>query len=412
MDSFSDIQISTCDSSEKRAYGFVLSVMTSIFFIWGFITCLNDILIPHLKQQFQLSYAQAMLIQFCFFGAYFICSVPAGRLVNRIGYKNGMVVGLATTAVGALLFYPAASFAIYGVFLTALFVLASGITLLQVAANPYVVALGSNKTAATRLNLTQAFNSLGTTVAPAFGGLLILGVAANATPESHAQAVQVPYLLITLALIVLAVVVAILKLPSIETQHAESARLGLKVLKDHPHLLFGVIAIFVYVGGEVSIGSFLVNFLGEAHIGNMPEAVAATYVSYYWGGAMVGRFIGAFVMLHLPAHRVLAANAIVAGLLVVTAMVTNGNLAFWAILLVGFFNSIMFPTIFSLSLARMGNYTSQASGLLCLAIVGGALVPLAQGLLADSIGLQFAFIIPVICYLYITWFGAVGSQKK
>ena len=411
MESFSQVnQAVQAPQRSNRRFG--LAVLTSIFFIWGFITCLNDILIPHLKQQFALSYSQAMMIQFCFFGAYFLCSVPAGRLVNRVGYKRGIVIGLGVSALGALMFYPAAALAQFSVFLGALFVLASGITLLQVSANPYVVALGPPETAATRLNLTQAFNSLGTTVAPIFGGVLILGVAQHATPSEHAQAVQLPYVGIAVFLLLISALILFIRLPVIESQEKEARPLSFTQLKQFPHLIFGVLGIFVYVGGEVAIGSFLVNFLGESHIGNMPEPEAASYVAYYWGGAMIGRFIGSYIMLHIPAHRVLAFNALMATALVVLAMSASGMVSVYAILLVGLFNSIMFPTIFSLALAGLGKYTSQASGLLCLAIVGGAIVPLIQGVVADAVSLQFAFIVPIFCYLYIAWYGMSGSQKN
>lgn len=388
-----------------------LSVLTSIFFIWGFITCLNDILIPHLKLQFDLTYAEAMLIQFCFFGAYFICSIPAGKLVSKIGYKNGIILGLGITAFGAALFYPAAETAIYVFFLLALFVLASGITLLQVSANPYVVALGSEKTAATRLNLTQAFNSLGTTVAPLFGGLLIFGLAANASADEHAQAVQIPYVGIALFLLLLAIVVKKIRLPEISSQQEDSTPFTLHELKVHRHLLFGIVAIFTYVGGEVAIGSFLVSYFADPTVGNMTEETASGFVAWYWGGAMLGRFLGSYIMLHIPANRLLAFNAITAIGCILLSISTQGQLAVYSILLVGFFNSIMFPTIFSLALRGMGKYSSQASGLLCLAIVGGAIIPMIQGVLADSATLHISFLVPVACYIYIFWFGISGCKK-
>lgn len=315
-------------------YRFALGSLTTLFFMWGFITCLNDILIPHLKAVFSLNYAQAMLIQFCFFGAYFLVSVPAGVLVKRLGYQKGIVVGLLTAALGCGLFYPAAVSATYGVFLGALFVLASGITVLQVAANPYVTALGPVQTASSRLTLTQAFNSLGTTIAPAFGSVLILSVAVGASAEAEADAVKLPYLLLCGMLIVLAVVFALLKLPHIHDQEDEVAATGQSALA-HRHLVLGAIGIFVYVGGEVAIGSFLVNFLGESHVAGMAEADAAHYIAFYWGGAMVGRFIGAAVMQKVDAGKVLGFNATMAALLVLVAMNSSGALAMWAILAVG-----------------------------------------------------------------------------
>lgn len=420
----SSINISSHTTSVSGAdngnYRFALVSLTSLFFMWGFITCLNDILIPHLKAVFSLNYTQAMLIQFCFFGAYFLVSIPAGQLVKRLGYQKGIVTGLVIASIGCLLFYPAASFATYGLFLGALFVLASGITILQVAANPYVNALGSVETASSRLNLTQAFNSLGTTVAPFFGSILILSVAASASSElaqanAEAEVVKLPYLLLAAALAVLAIIFAKLDLPVIR-EHTEGAsgqvqsHLGKTSALQSTHLVLGAVGIFVYVGAEVSIGSFLVNFLGEAHIVGMPEEQAAHYIAYYWGGAMVGRFIGSAVMQKIPAGTVLAFNAFMAALLVLVAMTTSGSVAMWAILGVGLFNSIMFPTIFSLALRDLGPHTSQGSGILCLAIVGGAIVPLLQGVLADNLGIQLAFILPVVCYGFILFYGAKGSK--
>lgn len=399
-------------------YNFALTSLTFLFFIWGFITCLNDILIPHLKNVFDLNYTEAMLIQFCFFGAYFLVSIPAGYLVKKAGYQRGIVIGLIIAAAGCLLFYPAASVQKYVLFLVALFVLASGITILQVAANPYVTALGRAATASSRLTLTQAFNSLGTTIAPWFGGLLILAAATAevGTAEFKAQeaaAVQVPYLMLAASLLVLAAIFAFLKLPTVSEHHqTEIADADSGSAWQYSHLVLGALGIFVYVGGEVAIGSFLVNFLGEPHIAGLPEATAAGYISYYWGGAMIGRFIGAAVMQKIAAGKVLAFNAVAAALLVIVAITMSGAVAMWAILAVGLFNSIMFPTIFSLAVTGLGKYTSQGSGVLCLAIVGGAIVPLLQGMLADSIGLQMSFILPVFCYVYICYYGLKGSVPK
>ncbi|ASJ97043.1 MULTISPECIES: sugar MFS transporter [Shewanella] len=393
---------------------FALVSLTTLFFMWGFITCLNDILIPHLKAVFNLNYTQAMLIQFCFFGAYFLVSVPAGVMVKRLGYQKGIVLGLLIAALGCGLFYPAAAIASYGLFLGALFVLASGITVLQVAANPYVTALGSVETASSRLTLTQAFNSLGTTVAPAFGSVLILSVAVEASAQAEAEAVKLPYLLLCGMLLILAVVFALLKLPHIQGQEEETLT-GAEASKpvsalSHRHLVLGAVGIFVYVGGEVAIGSLLVNFLGQAHVAAMAEAEAAHYIAFYWGGAMVGRFIGAAVMQKIPAGKVLGFNATMAALLVVVAVVSEGAVAMWSILAVGLFNSIMFPTIFSLALKNLGPATAQGSGILCLAIVGGAVVPLAQGMLADAAGLSVSFLLPVLCYAYILFYGLNGSK--
>jgi len=396
-------------------YGFALTSLTTLFFMWGFITCLNDILIPHLKAVFDLTYVQAMLVQFCFFGAYFLMSIPSGLIVKKLGYKNGIVVGLLIAAVGCVLFYPAAQMHNYPVFLFALFVLASGITLLQVSANPYVSLLGPEKTASSRLTLTQAFNALGTTVAPSFGALLILGSASDAflTPAQNAESVQLPYLLLAAMLIVLAGVFAWLKLPDIMSEQKEAAEKSDTIegsAWQYRHLVLGAVGIFMYVGAEVAIGSFLVSFLAQENIAGLKEHVAAHYITYYFGGAMVGRFIGAAVMQKLPAGKVLGFNATMAIILVVIAMSTSGQLAMWSILLVGLFNSIMFPTIFSLALNGLGKHTAQGSGILCLAIVGGAIVPLLQGALADSVGVQLSYALPILCYLFIVFYGLSGSK--
>ena len=402
--------------------------LTSLFFFWGFITALNDILIPHLRNVFSLNYAQAMLIQFCFFGAYFLMSIPSSKLVTRYGYKIGILVGLSTAGIGCLLFQPAASLQSYSTFLIALFVLASGITLLQVAANPYVTILGSPETASSRLTATQAFNSLGTTLAPFFGSALILSAAVVYGPEiapmtqpellefraAEASTVKLPYLLLALSFLGLAAVFAALKLPQVRdtTEHTLETDAIKTSARDYRHLVLGAGAIFVYVGAEVSIGSFLVNFISQPDIGAMTESVAANYIAFYWGGAMVGRFIGAAVMQRIAGNRVLVFNASCAAALVAVTMFSSGPLAMWSILMVGLCNSIMFPVIFSLALHRLGKHTSQGSGILCLAIVGGAVVPLMQGFLADAWGLQVAFILPLLCYFYVVFYGASGYKPN
>jgi len=405
-------------SGDGQNHSFALTSLTFLFFIWGFITCLNDILIPHLKGIFDLTYTQASLVQFCFFGAYFIVSLPAGWFVRRAGYQRGIVVGLLIAASGCVLFYPAAATQTYEMFLGALFVLASGITLLQVSANPYVTALGNAETASSRLTMTQAFNSLGTTIAPYFGAMLILGgvTAAVGTPEyklQEAESVQLPYLMLAGALMLMALVFAYLKLPRV-TEHEDNQMVNADPGSawQYSHLVLGALGIFVYVGGEVSIGSYLVSFMHQPEVAGLDEVTAGKYLSYYWGGAMVGRFIGAVVMQKVPAGKVLAFNAVMAALLVLFAIVSSGPIAMWALLAVGLFNSIMFPTIFSLAVTGLGRYTSNGSGVLCAAIVGGAIVPVLQGVLADAIGLQLSFIIPVLCYAYICFYGLRGSQIK
>lgn len=408
-----------------------LVVLTSLFFLWGFLTCLNDIIIPHLKAVFSLNYTQAMLIQFCFFGAYFIVSLPSGILIEKIGYKKGIITGLVTAGIGCLFFYPAAGFRSYPMFLLALFILAAGITLLQVAANPYVAILGKPETASSRLNLTQAFNSLGTTIAPYFGSLLILAVAvksaeeiAKLSPEAlsayqatEASAVQVPYIGLAAALFLIAGVFAVFKFPVIEASSASASDGNVSSLDNvrgsawnYRHLVLGAIGIFVYVGAEVSIGSFLVNYLGQPFIAGLPEAQAGKFVSFYWGGAMIGRFIGSAVQRKIKPGTVLAFNAFAATVLVIITMMTSGQIAMWSILAVGLFNSIMFPTIFTLAIDGLGKHTGQGSGILCMAIVGGALIPLLQGVFADSIGIHHAFILPVLCYLFIAYYGAKGYK--
>lgn len=403
-----------------------MTIVTSLFFMWGFITCLNDILIPHLKNIFDLNYAQGMLVQFAFFSGYFIFAFPAGKLVEWVGYKRTMVIGLLTMAVGAWLFLPAASVPSFPFFLTALIIVAAGMTALQVSANAYVSVLGSPDRASSRLNLTQAFNSLGTTVAPYFGSVLILSTTAVAIDQvrkmpaaalhayrlQEAATVKFPYTLIAVALMVLALLIGLFKLPKIATTHDladHGKNLGISIWKQR-HLLLGVIGIFVYVGAEVSIGSFLVNYFSQPFIGGMSEKVAAGYVSFYWMFAMIGRFIGAGVLRKVKTGTLLGLFAVVALGLVVTSMLSLGPVAMWTIILVGLFNSIMFPSIFTLGIAGLGPLTGEGSGLLVAAIVGGAIIPEIQGVLADHIGIHHAFILPALCYCFIAYYGFRGSK--
>jgi MFS transporter, FHS family, L-fucose permease len=407
-------------------YSRPLLVVTTLFFMWGFLTCLNDILVPHLKSIFDLSYARVMLVQFSFFSAYFLFSIPWSKVVNAIGYQRAMVVGLLTMALGSFLFLPAASTASYPLFLGALLILAAGITGLQVAANPYVVVLGKPETASSRLDLTQAFNSLGTTIAPKIGGLLILSTVplaveqiAKLTPQAlhayrvhEAATVKTPYTVIGVALVLLAVLIGTFKLPKIETA---SYRPGEKVndsIWKHPNLLLGAIGIFTYVGAEVSIGSFLVNYFGLPEIASLSAKTAAGFVSFYWGGAMIGRFLGAGLLRRFRPGSLLALCATVAAVLVTASMLLGGHTAMWTILAVGLFNSIMFPTIFSLGVAELGPLTGNGSGVLNMAIVGGAILPVIQGVIADRVGLHHAFVLPVICYLYILYYGLSGSKPN
>ena len=412
------------DDGPARTDYRALSIVTMLFFIWGFLTCLNDILIPHLQSIFSLTYFQSMLIQFAFFGAYAVFALPAGKLVEMIGYKRAMVTGLLIAAAGALLFLPASSVPSYPFFLGAQVILAAGITVLQVSANPYVSIIGPSRTASSRLNLTQAFNSLGTTVAPKFGGLFILTAATytaaqmallspatlQAYRQQQASTVRIPYIGIAVALIALGVALALLRLPqTANTREFRASDMNVdegpfSILK-HPQLVLAAIGIFTYVGAEVSIGSFLVKYFHEPYIANLSEQSAAGYVAFYWGGAMIGRFIGSAILQKVRTGLVLGIAAVVACLLVITSIMTFGHVAMWVMLAVGLFNSIMFPSIFTLGIEGLGPLTGRGSGLLVAAIVGGALIPLAEGRLTDNIGIHHAFVIPAICYVYIAIFG-------
>jgi MFS transporter, FHS family, L-fucose permease len=420
------IQSPAASNESSATYSGALAIVTSLFFMWGFVTVLNDILVPHLKAIFDLSYTKVMLIQFAFFSAYFIFSIPSAKMIDWIGYKRTMVFGLMTMGVGALLFRPAASAASYALFLCALMVLAAGITALQVAANPYVAVLGPEKTSSSRLNLTQAFNSLGTTIGPYLGGLLILSAnpkgmdelrhmpaaALQAYRVQEASSVKLPYLVIGIALILLGIVISMVKLPAMP--HAERhGEAGPRTsLWKYPHLVLGALGIFVYVGGEVSIGSFLINYFTQKNIGNITEIAAAGLVAYYWGGAMVGRFIGSAILQKVETRIVLGIAAAAACGLVLTSMLTTGHFAMWSIILVGFFNSVMFPSIFTLGIAKLGPLTGDGSGMLIMAIVGGAIIPVMQGALADRVGIHHAFVLPVLCYLYIFYYAVRGSKPS
>lgn len=407
-------------SASTRA---ALAAVTSLFFMWGFVTALNDVLIPHLKSIFDLNYARASLIQSAFFVAYFLFSIPAAKLIDQVGYKRAMVTGVLVMGCGALLFLPAATVPSYNLFLTALMILAGGITVLQVAANPYVAVLGPPRTASSRLNLAQAFNSLGTTIAPLLGGYLIL----NATAKSadalrvippaalqdyrihEAASVKVPYLVIGLTLVALGVLISSFKLPPIPGAERNKGQSAASLWRCR-QLVFGVIGIFVYVGAEVSIGSFLINYFTQANIGNISESAASRYLSAYWFCAMIGRFLGSAILRKVRTGTLLGIVAISACLLVCTSMLSSGHLAMWSIIVVGLFNSVMFPSIFTLGIAELGPLTGDGSGLLIMAIVGGAAVPFTVGVLADRIGLQHALILPAICYLYIVYYAWKGSK--
>jgi MFS transporter, FHS family, L-fucose permease len=417
--------VSAGSMASRTNYG-AMAMVTTLFFMWGFLTALNDIIIPHLKAIFDLNFAQVLLVQFTFFSGYVVFAFPAGKLVERIGYQKTMVTGLLIMALGAFLFVPAASAPSFPFFLTALIILAAGITALQVSANPYVSVLGPPHTASSRLNLAQAFNSLGTTIAPNFGSLLILSAAPMAISEIHklapdalhayrlheAATVKIPYIGLGLTLVALAVVIALFKLPKIageEHVSAEDLRKAGSVWK-RKHLVLGALGIFLYVGAEVAIGSFLVNYFVLPDIGAMTEKAAGFYLSLYWMCAMIGRFVGSAVLQKLRTGPLLGAVSIAACGLVATSMLSHGWMAVWTIILVGLFNSVMFPSIFTLGIAELGPLTGEGSGILVAAIVGGAIIPELEGLLADSIGIHYAFILPALCYIYIAFYGFRGSK--
>ncbi|MFN5024439.1 MAG: sugar MFS transporter [Bacteroidota bacterium] len=394
--------------------GIALASLMTLFFMMGFITCLNDILIPYMKAIFQLNYAQANFINLCFFGAYFFMSIPSGMLINRIGYKKSMIAGFIIAAIGCFLFYPAAGSKIYGLFLAALFILASGITLLQVAGNPYVAALGPSSSSSARLTLTQAFNSVGTTIAPYFGSMLILsGLPKDVSiiENIDVSAVQKPYIWIGLLLVAIAAVLVLLKLPAIE-HGGKQQNTSAKKAWQYPHLVLGAVGIFCYVGAEVAIGSHIVSYLQLPDVMGMQADEAGKYVSYYWGGAMIGRFIGSWILSKFKPGNVLAFNALMAFVLVMISILSGGATAMWSLLAVGLFNSLMFATIFTLAVEGLGAQTDEGSGILCTAIVGGALIPFLYGITGDIFSLKTAYLLPALCYIYIIYYGLKGYKHS
>ncbi len=419
------VSVNAAPHAATAPYGKALVVLATVFFMWGFATVLNDILVPHLKAVFQLNYGQSLLIQFVFYLAYLLVSLPAARLLERIGYKASIIVGLIGMAAAALLFVPAAGMASYAVFLMALFLLASAITLLQVAANPYVAVIGPAQSASSRLNLVQAFNSAGTTVAPIFGGLLILGRSSGGTAGpgeivltaeqriADAQAVQLPYVLIAVVLLALAVLIWRVRLPDLAKENRRAAREERKhqSLWKHRNLVLGIPAIFIYLIAEIGIGSTLVSFISLPDIGAMSHTEASGYLAIFWGGAMVGRFIGAFAMRWLGPEKLLAGVSIGAFVLTTGAILSHGPLAMWCLIAVGLCHSVMFPTIFTLGIKGLGPLTEEGSGLLIMAIAGGALAAL-QGVIADRVGLQLSYLLPVACYVYILFYAVWGSRTQ
>jgi FHS family L-fucose permease-like MFS transporter len=449
---------------QKKNYSIPLAFITILYFMWGFITCLNDILIPHFRAIFVLSYTESMLIQFAFFGAYFfgsiiyfIISSISGDPINRIGYKNGIILGLAISALGTFLFYPAASLQSFGFFLAALFILALGFTVLQIAANPYVILLGKPETGSHRLSLAGAINSFATTIAPIIGGALILTSVAAAT-GSDINSVKMPYLVLSGIFVLLMIVFKIVKLPTFTSE--QTIEKGTGALQ-YPQLTLGILAIFFYVGAEVTVGSFMTGFVGLPEIKGIPPAAATIYVSLYWGSLMIGRFAGAvsvfnlspgvrkvltavmpvatfffiltifklragdqpfnmsdfyiylpFIVISIIAFfigqekpvRTLLLFSLICIVLLVISLFAKGDVAMWSVISLGLYNSIMWPAIFALAIAGLGKYTSQGSSLLIMAILGGALVPLIQGGIADHFGVHISFIVPIFCYIYLAFY--------
>jgi FHS family L-fucose permease-like MFS transporter len=406
-------------AAEKAA----LRLLASLFFIWGFITVINNTLLPHLKSVFDLNYRETTLMESVWFVAYFVASIPSAKLIERVGYRQAMLSGLIIMAGGALLMIPAARLPSYGVTLAALFVIACGITLLQVAANPYVAVVGPAERASSRLNFVQAFNSLGTTLAPLFGGYLILGRSVSGTTRSglaspaerlmDARAVQLPYLIVAAVLVVLAVVIARCKLPDMgaQTRRASAQERRAHSLWQHRNLVLGVPAIFIYLIAEIGVANLFINFVSQPTIANLTHEQASHYLFLLWGGMMVGRFAGSLMMRFIPAERVLGWFALAALVTMLVTSFAHGPLAMAALILVGLFHSIMFPTIFTLGIRGLGPLTEEGSGLLIMAIAGGALV-YVQGWLADHFGLQRSFLLTAACELYVIFYALWGSRAR
>lgn len=411
------------ESPAPAKAGWLLPFMLALFFTWGLATVLVDIITPKLKSLFSLSYAEATLTQFCFFLAYAVISLPAGALVARIGYIRGLVLGLLVMAAGGLMFTPAAKVGIYPLFLAALFVMASGIAVLQVAANPLVTGLGAPESAPSRLTLAQTFNSLGTTIGPAVGAWAILSRGptpadpATLSPEALAAArqaeaavLQTPFLVIAGGLAVLAAVFWTLRRWLPEEGGADGAKgIGLDLLS-RPRLAFGALAIFLYVGAEVAIGTLMVSYLEQERVLAASPEQAGHLLSVYWGGALAGRIIGSFVLRKVKGGAALALCALAAGGLATLSALTGGTISGWSLLAVGLANSILFPTIFAMAIEGLGPRTAQGAGIVCVAIVGGAVVPVITGALADRIGLQAALIAPIACYACIAAYGLASLR--
>jgi len=404
------------------AYRPALTLLASLFFMWGFITVINNTLLPHLRSVFELDYTRTTLIESVWFIAYFVASLPSAWLIERIGYQRALVIGLVVMAVGALGMIPAAQVPSYAITLVSLFVIASGITLLQVAANPYVAVIGPPETASSRLNLVQAFNSFGTTLAPLFGGYLILGRTASGTAGADtvltpaerladAQSVQLPYLIVAAALVVLAIVIARFRLPALgqATQRASREERRRHSLWSHRNLVLGIPAIFIYLIAEIGVSNLFINFVSQPEIGDLTHEQASRYLFLLWGGMMVGRFAGSYLMRSIAPEKVLALFSIAAFVVMLVTVCASGRLAMWALVSVGLFHSIMFPTIFTLGIRGLGPLTEEGSGLLVMAIAGGALV-VVQGWLADRYGLQLSFLLTAACELYVLFYALWGAK--
>jgi FHS family L-fucose permease-like MFS transporter len=410
------------EDARPGTYTAALRLLASLFFMWGFITVINNTLLPHLRSVFELSYFQATLIESVWFIAYFFASIPSAKLIERIGYQKSLVTGLLVMATGALGMTVAASIPSYGVTLAMLFVIASGITLLQVAANPYVAVVGPPETASSRLNLVQAMNSAGTMLAPIFGAYLILGRSKGGTAAqgtvltpaerlADAQSVILPYVLVAAVLIVLAIVIARFPLPAMGNATSRLAREERRHLSlwRHRNLVFGVPAIFIYLIAEIGVGNLFVNFISQPTIANLTTEQAGHYLTLLWGGMMVGRFVGSAIMQKVAAEKVLAVFSIGAFVVMLATVFTTGPVAMWSLILVGLFHSIMFPTIFTLGIRGLGPLTEEGSGLLIMAIAGGALV-FVQGKIADVYGLQTSFLLTAACELYVLFYALWGSK--
>jgi FHS family L-fucose permease-like MFS transporter len=403
---------SSIETTSTGSYLLPMTLMVCLYFSIGFITALNDILVPHFKDLFHLTNVLALLVQFCFFGAYFVMSVPSGLIVGRIGYKPSMIVALCTVAAGLLLFVPASIIISYPVFLFALFIVGSGFALLQVAINPYVSVLGPPERGAWRINICGIFNSSATTIAPKVGAFFIF-IAAGATTAQLAHSVRMPYVIVACFTLAVAVITAFVPLPDlIPTDATTTTQKEEGSAWSFSHLRFGALGIFSSVGSEVAIGSILISFLGQPSMGGLSHTAAAAYVSFYWGGAMVGRIIGSVALLKVKAERALLTVSSVAALMVLITIFGHGRVAMWAIVSCGLFNSVMWPCIFPLAVKGLGKFTSQGSGILITMVVGGAIVPVLQGFLADKLGYQTSFAVVFCCYAYLVFFALSGYKVR